>query len=288
MEIGHNVMHGQYDWMNDPDAVAARASSGTRPAPATSGATRTTTCTTPTPTSSARTATSATASCACPRTSRGTRTTWATRSTRALLAAFFQYGVALHDLELERITAGEVEPGRQARHAPRDLAQGPPADAQGLRPLPGARRAIGAAHARRQRDRQPDPQPVVVHDHLLRPLPRRHAGVHRGGDRGRDPRPVVLPPAARLGQPRAAASCSTSCPATSATRSSTTCSPTSRRTATRRSPPRCARSASATASRTTRARCTSSSAASSARSSGWPAWIVSAVSLRSSQAALAA
>ena len=60
----------------------ARASSGTRPAPATSGATPTTTCTTPTPTSWARTATSATASCACPRTSPGGPTTSATRSTR--------------------------------------------------------------------------------------------------------------------------------------------------------------------------------------------------------------
>ena len=81
MEIGHNVMHGQYDWMNDPK-LSGKGSSGTPPAPATSGATPTTTCTTPTPTSSARTATSATASCACPRTSSGTPTTWATRSTR--------------------------------------------------------------------------------------------------------------------------------------------------------------------------------------------------------------
>ena len=81
MEIGHNVMHGQYDWMSDPSSPAS-SSSGTPPARPTSGATPTTTCTTPTPTSSARTATSATASCACPRRSRGGPTTWATRSGR--------------------------------------------------------------------------------------------------------------------------------------------------------------------------------------------------------------
>ena len=63
MEIGHNVMHGQYDWMGDPALSEHERSSGTPPARPTSGATRTTTCTTPTPTSSAWTATSATASC---------------------------------------------------------------------------------------------------------------------------------------------------------------------------------------------------------------------------------
>ncbi len=103
--------------------------------------TPTTTCTTPTRTSSARTATSATASCACPRTRSGTRTTSATRSTRSLLMIFFQYGVALHDLEVERIVAGEVAARRQQGAARRDLAQGPQPGAQGLRAVPGAHRA---------------------------------------------------------------------------------------------------------------------------------------------------
>ena len=62
MEIGHNVMHGQYDWMGDP-AISSRGSNGTPLARPTSGGIRTTTCTTRTRTSSGWTATSATASC---------------------------------------------------------------------------------------------------------------------------------------------------------------------------------------------------------------------------------
>ena len=57
-------------------------------------------------------------------------------------------------------------------------------------------------HACRQCDRQRRPQPVGVHDHLLRSLPRRDAGILRGGDGGRDPRRVVLPPDPRVGEPR--------------------------------------------------------------------------------------
>ncbi len=39
-----------------------------------------------------------------------------------------------------------------------------------------------------QRGGQPDPQRVVLRDHLLRPLPGPDVHVHPGGDRGRDPR----------------------------------------------------------------------------------------------------
>ena len=45
-----------------------------------------------------------------------------------LLAAFFQYGVALHDLETERIVAGETTLAREARDGRRDLAEGPRPD----------------------------------------------------------------------------------------------------------------------------------------------------------------
>ena len=55
--------------------------------------------------------------------------------------------------------------------------------------VPAARRpGRSPLVARRQRDRQRDAQRVGVHDHLLRPLPRRDARVHRGGERGRDAR----------------------------------------------------------------------------------------------------
>ena len=265
MEIGHNVMHGQYDWMKDPDLSGKGFEWDT----------------------------------ACPadqwRHSHNymhhTHTNIVGKDRdigygvlrmsedqpwhpyylgnplyAALLATFFQYGVALHDLELERVSAGKASLGEKRDMIRRDLGQGPPADAEGLRPVPAADRSVGSVHAGRQRDREPDAQPVGVHDHLLRALPRRHAGVHRGGDGGGDPRPVVLPPAARLRQPDRREAVPRPRPATSASRSSTTSSPTSRPTATPRSRSRCARSASATASRTTPARCTSSSAASCGRS----------------------
>ena len=69
MEIGHNVMHGQWDWMNDPGHQLPDLGLGHRLAAPTRGGTRTTTSTTRSPTSAARTATSATRSCASTRTS---------------------------------------------------------------------------------------------------------------------------------------------------------------------------------------------------------------------------
>ena len=90
---------------------------------------------------------------------------------------------------------------RQARDPRGHLAQDQAADAQGLRGVPAAGRTVRAVGVRRQPDRQPDPQRLVIHDHLLRPLPRGHPGVPDRGDQGRDPRHVVLPPGARLGKP---------------------------------------------------------------------------------------
>ena len=58
-----------------------------------------------------------------------------------LLATFFQYGVALHDVETERIVSGETTLKEKREIAEGDLAQGPPPDAEGLRPVPGAVRA---------------------------------------------------------------------------------------------------------------------------------------------------
>ena len=63
--------------------------------------------------------------------------------------------------------------GRQARHPRGHLAQDQAPDAQGLRRVPAAGRPVRAVRVRRQPDRQPGPQHLVVHDHLLRPLPRR-------------------------------------------------------------------------------------------------------------------
>ena len=119
MEIGHNVMHGQYDWMQRPGAGRHATSSGTPPARPTSGGTRTTTCTT-----------------------RYTNIVGKDRDIgygilrmsedqpwnpyylgnpvyAFLLMMLFQYGVALHDLEVERIAHRRESRGRQARAARR-------------------------------------------------------------------------------------------------------------------------------------------------------------------------
>ena len=119
------------------------------------------------------------------------------------------------------------------------IAQGPQPDAQGLRAVPGAHRPAVPADPRRQRDRQPGPQHLGVQHHLLRPLPGRRRDVHRGGVRGRDPRPLVLPPAARLGQHHRRQAVPHHDRQPQSTRSSTTCSRTCRPAATRRSPARC-------------------------------------------------
>ena len=112
MEIGHNVMHGQYDWMQDPDLTSKGFEWDT----------------------------------ACPgdqwRHSHNymhhTHTNIVGKDRdigygvlrmsedqpwhpyylgnplyAALLASFFQYGVALHDLELERVTAGQASLGEK-------------------------------------------------------------------------------------------------------------------------------------------------------------------------------
>ena len=58
----------------------------------------------------------------------------------ALLARFFQWGVALHDLEVERIDAGETSLAEKREMLGAIWQQGPPPDAQGLRAVPAARR----------------------------------------------------------------------------------------------------------------------------------------------------
>jgi hypothetical protein len=79
MEIGHNVMHAQWDWMRTPTSTPARGN-GTRLSRPTSGSTHTTSCITPGRTSRERTAMSATACCGSPNTSAGTPSTCCSRS----------------------------------------------------------------------------------------------------------------------------------------------------------------------------------------------------------------
>ncbi len=106
MEIGHNVMHGQWDWMNDPTSTP-RTGTGTPPRRPTRGDTRTTTSTTRSRTSAARTAIWATRSCASTRIRNGIPVYLLQPFYNLLLMGFFEWGVAFHDLNFDAIRAGE-------------------------------------------------------------------------------------------------------------------------------------------------------------------------------------
>jgi NADPH-dependent stearoyl-CoA 9-desaturase len=192
MEIGHNVMHGQYDFMNDPD-IHSQSYEWDTAAPSEHwklshnfmhhtytniigkdrdvgyGLLRMT-----------------------------EDQEWRPRDKfnpvyGVLLALLFQYGVAAHDLEIEKLNKKEnswdevedvarVIAIKTAKQDGKDyvlfpLLAGPYAP----RPSP------------RQHGRQPDPQRLGVHDHLLRPLPRRDGDVLRGGGRAGVPGRVVRP-----------------------------------------------------------------------------------------------
>ena len=108
------------------------------------------------------------------RASPGRRRTSATRCTPCSSPSFFQYGVMAHDLEFEKHRRRRGRLGRQGRGLRPQI--GPQAGSQTLKDYvlwPLLSGPVGAAHLRRQRGRQPGPQPLVVHHHLLRPLPRR-------------------------------------------------------------------------------------------------------------------
>ena len=97
----------------------------------------------------------------------------ATRSTPPCSPLLFQWGV------LAARPRGREDPQRRSSRDEAETclramigARSAPG-AQGLRAVPAADPAVGAAHLRRQRHRQPGPQRLGVHHHLLRPLPRR-------------------------------------------------------------------------------------------------------------------
>ena len=182
MEIGHNVMHGQWDWMNDPEIHSGTWEwDNTCPAEQWKhshnfvhhtftnvlgkdndvgyGILRVT-----------------------------SEQKWHPVNLgqpiyNALLALLFEWGVALHDLDIVAIRRREKDPKRVEASAEGDLAQGASSGGQGLSHLPVALGTQLLDHALGQCDSEPGAQPLVVHDHLLRPFSRRCREVHRGGAR---------------------------------------------------------------------------------------------------------
>ena len=201
MEIGHNVMHGQWDWMNDPQIHSSTWDWDTA----------------------------------------STKEAWQHSHNyihhtftnirgkdkdlgyeimridphqpwhpvyllqplyNLLLMAFFEWGVAFHDLDLEALRKGEkskdevVEEmkgiwGKARRQIVKDYVAFP------LLSVGSFKQTLVANFTANV-----DPQRVVARDHLLRPLPRPDVHVQRGGGRGRDARRLVRAPAARRGEHR--------------------------------------------------------------------------------------
>ena len=207
MEIGHNVMHGQWDWMNDPEIHSSNWEWDTaQPAEQWKhshnyvhhqftnvlgydndigyGILR------------------------MAREQKWSPFNLGQPVYNALLASLFQWGVALHDLDIERIRKGEKDPKEMKRQLRQIVRKGRNQVLKDYVVYPALAGRQWKTTLGGQRHGQPDPQPVVLRDHLLRPLPGRRAALHRGGDRGRDARGVVPPPDPRRrelqGRPAAA------------------------------------------------------------------------------------
>ncbi len=152
------------------------------------------------------------------------------------LMVLFEWGVMMHDLEIENVIQGKRK-WHDVKPLLKLVEQGGQASPQGLRHLPGSHGAAVRDHSRGECHRQPGPERVDVLDHLLWPFPHRCPEFHRGrdGDETRGQCTCVRCSAAPTSRE---ARSSTSCPATSRTRSSTTCSRTCLRIVIRNSLPR--------------------------------------------------
>ena len=255
MEIGHNVMHGQYDWMGDPAICRARAFEWDTACPADQwrhshnymhhtytnivgmdrdigyGILRMSE-------------------------DQKWRPYYLGNPVYAfLLMVLFQYGVALHELETERIRAGEITLADK-----REILEGiwRKTKRQTLKdyvafPLLAGPFApwVFAGNLTANLIRNVWSYMIIFCGHF----PDGRPGVLHRGDQGRDTRHVVLPPDPRIGKPD---------------RRQALSHPERQPVVPDRAPPvprhpgpsprrdlaqRCGRSASATASRTTRARC---------------------------------
>ena len=107
------------------------------------------------------------------------------------------------DREAEQEPQGSGTPGRSASSsASRRSSSGRNVIRAARLSGKSFRELVQAHSARRTIRRQPDPQRVVVRDHLLRALPRPDVHLHSGGDRGGDPWRLVRAPAHRRGEHR--------------------------------------------------------------------------------------
>jgi len=115
-------------------------------------------------------------------------------------ACIFQYGIAGYDLQIGRYLKGKTEEDvfrSQAKDVLAKIGQQALKDYV-LHPLLSGPSAPHHPHC--QPNRQSGPQPVDTFGHHVRTLPRGSADLRKDLDRRRDPRPVVPTTDARLGQ----------------------------------------------------------------------------------------
>ena len=201
MEIGHNVLHGQWDWMRDPEIhsttwewdnatpAADWKNSPQQPAPHLDQHRR------QGPRRGLRRDADVAGRAVAPAHLLQLPMT-------AVLSLLFQYGIAIYDAELERVWRREKPVASAARHLRGVWRKVRPQVARDYLLWPLMTGVNAPATLARERDRERRAQRLVAHDHLLRALPGRRRAVHRGAGRGRVPRRVVPAPAARLGEPR--------------------------------------------------------------------------------------
>ena len=125
MEIGHNVMHGQWDWMRDPKIHSTHLGVGQRRARASSGSTRTTSCTTRSPTCSASDNDLGYGIMRVDEDQKWHPMYLGQPLYNFLNACFFEYGIAAYDLELGKNLQGpQGQGGFRARRPRRCWPQG--------------------------------------------------------------------------------------------------------------------------------------------------------------------
>ena len=188
-----------------------------------------------------------------------------------VLAAFFEWGVAFHDLDFEAIRKGEKSKEQVQRELKGMARKAPPADRQGLHRVPadqrarsrrrrrGSRRAAAAARRAPRRGAGPSRAGALLARATFRStltadftanvvrnvwayaiifcghFPDQTYTFSQEEAAGRDARRLLRAPAARRGEHRGQPAVPRRSAATSATRSSTTSTPTCRAPATPRS-----------------------------------------------------
>ena len=118
-------------------------------------------------------------------------------------ACFFEYGIAAYDLELGKNLATKkrrANPEFRARRQAGAEARSATRRRKDYLVHPLLSGPVVPADAGRQLHRQRRPQPLVALGDHVRPLPRGRRDVREDVDRRRDPRRVVRAPDARLGQ----------------------------------------------------------------------------------------